>query len=64
MSLIIPYSNPFIDDATVQSILERTSALCPELDDPPKIVRNATGLRPTRIGGPRFENEIRSKDTQ
>ncbi|GAA5801759.1 hypothetical protein HPULCUR_007211 [Helicostylum pulchrum] len=51
--------NPYIDEATVQSILTRTAALCPEIDSSLKIVRHAVGLRPSREGGARFENEIR-----
>ncbi|KAI9274904.1 hypothetical protein EDC94DRAFT_509581 [Helicostylum pulchrum] len=51
--------NPYIDEATVQSILTRTAALCPEIDSSLKIVRHTVGLRPSREGGARFENEIR-----
>ncbi|PHZ10568.1 nucleotide-binding domain-containing protein [Rhizopus microsporus ATCC 52813] len=52
--------NPFSDTDTNQDILERTKRLCPELSTAGdlEIVRYSVGLRPTREGGPRFENEI------
>ncbi|KAI7906871.1 uncharacterized protein BX663DRAFT_494047 [Cokeromyces recurvatus] len=54
--------NPFPDDTVTKSILEKTVNLCPELrtdhHQPLDIVRYAVGLRPTRLGGPRIENEI------
>ncbi|KAG2200068.1 hypothetical protein INT47_007713 [Mucor saturninus] len=55
--------NPYVDDVVAKYIIRRTKSLCPQLDEEPKIVRHAVGLRPSRIGGPRFENEVRrSKD--
>ncbi|KAG0188011.1 hypothetical protein DFQ28_005498 [Apophysomyces sp. BC1034] len=47
------------DEETAKSILRRTQALCPELTShgPLKIVRHAVGLRPSRTGGVRVENE-------
>lgn len=54
-------SNPYADDTIAKYIIRRTKSLCPQLDEEPKIVRHAVGLRPSRIGGPRFENEVRSK---
>lgn len=46
------------------SILERTLKMFPEIDDygrkPVEIVREAAGLRPSRIGGTRIEKELRA----
>ncbi|KAM3581744.1 hypothetical protein VKS41_005905 [Umbelopsis sp. WA50703] len=52
-----------IDQQIADSILERTIRLLPELShgkgiDGLEIVRHNAGLRPTREGGPRVENEI------
>ncbi|KAG2174859.1 hypothetical protein INT43_005921 [Umbelopsis isabellina] len=52
-----------IDQHTADSIIERTLKLLPELShgkgkDGLEIVRHSAGLRPTREGGPRVENEI------
>jgi hypothetical protein len=58
--MLLIFSNPYPDETTIQSIITRTTALCPELL-PLNIVQHAVGLRPTRVGGPRFENETRSK---
>ncbi|KAI8084072.1 uncharacterized protein B0P05DRAFT_578524 [Gilbertella persicaria] len=51
--------NPFVDDQTTEKIIKRTTQLCPKLvaEKPLEIIRCAVGLRPTRINGPRFENE-------
>lgn len=58
-------SNGNIDERTAQGILERTVRLLPELSHGKgvqglDIVRHNVGLRPTREGGPRMENETRS----
>jgi hypothetical protein len=60
---LINYSNPFSDGETNKVIFERTIGLCPQLieNGPLEVVRYAAGLRPTRVGGPRFENEEISK---
>ncbi|GAN09249.1 D-amino-acid oxidase [Mucor ambiguus] len=51
--------NPFPEAKTNKIILEKTFALCPELMDKPlEIVKYNVGLRPSRIGGVRIENEI------
>ncbi|CAO3627037.1 unnamed protein product [Mucor fragilis] len=50
--------NPFPEAQTNKIILEKTFALCPELKDKPlEIVKYNVGLRPSRIGGVRIENE-------
>lgn len=55
-------SNPFPEAQTNKIILEKTFALCPELKDKPlEIVKYNVGLRPSRIGGVRIENETISK---
>lgn len=64
--LIALLSDGAIDQQTADSILERTLKLLPELShgkgkDGLEIVRHSVGLRPTREGGPRVENEISSK---
>ncbi|EIE82123.1 hypothetical protein RO3G_06828 [Rhizopus delemar RA 99-880] len=53
-------SNPFSDEDTNRRILAFTKKLCPELyqNGDPEIVSYNVGLRPTRKGGPRFENDI------
>ncbi|KAG1048753.1 hypothetical protein G6F43_008876 [Rhizopus delemar] len=53
-------SNPFSDEDTNRRILAFTKKLCPELyqNGDPEIVAYNVGLRPTRKGGPRFENDI------
>ncbi|KAF1800359.1 hypothetical protein V8B55DRAFT_1536843 [Mucor lusitanicus] len=51
--------NPFPEAHTNKIILEKTFALCPELKEKPlEIVKYNVGLRPSRIGGVRIENEI------
>jgi hypothetical protein len=60
-------SDGAIDQQIADSILERTIRLLPELShgkgiDGLEIVRHNAGLRPTREGGPRVENEITSKN--
>ncbi|KAK4516638.1 uncharacterized protein ATC70_011614 [Mucor velutinosus] len=51
--------NPFPEPQVNKIILEKTFALCPELKDKPlEIVKYNVGLRPSRIGGVRIENEI------
>ncbi|CAO3688713.1 unnamed protein product [Umbelopsis vinacea] len=57
--------NGNIDERTAQGILERTVRLLPELSHGKgvqglDIVRHNVGLRPTREGGPRMENETRT----
>ncbi|KAL0138449.1 hypothetical protein V8B55DRAFT_1597832 [Mucor lusitanicus] len=50
--------NPFPEAQTNKIILEKTLALCPELKEKPlEIVKYNVGLRPSRIGGVRIENE-------
>ncbi|ORZ03300.1 hypothetical protein BCR43DRAFT_483095 [Syncephalastrum racemosum] len=48
--------NPNPEKAIATRILQRTQALCPEMAGC-EIVRHAVGLRPSRVGGPRIENE-------
>ncbi|RCH79813.1 hypothetical protein CU098_003470 [Rhizopus stolonifer] len=58
-------SNPFPDESSTCDILKLTKELCPELSEKGEleIVSFNVGLRPTRKGGPRFENEmIRAKN--
>ncbi|KAL7320000.1 hypothetical protein PS15m_003072 [Mucor circinelloides] len=51
--------NPFPEAHINKIILEKTIALCPELKDKPlEIVKYNVGLRPSRIGGVRIENEM------
>ncbi|CEP16337.1 hypothetical protein [Parasitella parasitica] len=51
--------NPFPETQTNNTILEKTFALCPELKEQPlEIVKYNVGLRPSRIGGVRIENEM------
>ncbi|CAO3590251.1 unnamed protein product [Absidia cylindrospora] len=53
-------ANPNVDQATIDSILQRATAICPELSNtyqPLTVVRHAVGFRPTRTGGVRIENE-------
>lgn len=55
--------NAFVDEPTVHSILRRTRTLCPEITENReslKIVGHGVGLRPYRVGGPRFENEVKN----
>ncbi|CAO3624450.1 unnamed protein product [Cunninghamella blakesleeana] len=56
--------NPNVEKDTIESILKRTQALCPELSEngPLEIVRHGVGLRPTRVNGVRIENQIYVKD--
>ncbi|KAI8644751.1 hypothetical protein BD408DRAFT_462051 [Parasitella parasitica] len=55
--------NPFPEAQASKTILEKTLALCPELKDQPlDIVKYNVGLRPSRIGGVRIENELLSKN--
>ncbi|KAI8972098.1 FAD dependent oxidoreductase [Pilobolus umbonatus] len=50
--------NPFPNDKENQFILEQAKILYPELKkEPIQIIQSSVGLRPTRSGGPRFENE-------
>ncbi|KAI8344050.1 hypothetical protein BC941DRAFT_407623 [Chlamydoabsidia padenii] len=52
--------NSDVDQATIDTILDQTKNLCPELstdDHPLVILRHAVGFRPTRKGGVRIENE-------
>ncbi|KAJ2955166.1 hypothetical protein NQZ79_g8795 [Umbelopsis isabellina] len=56
-------SDGAIDQQTADSILERNLRVLPELShgkgkDGLEIVRHSVGLRPTREGGPRVENEF------
>lgn len=47
----------------IHSILRRTRTLLPELNEKEErleIIGYGVGLRPSRVGGPRFENEIKS----
>ena len=62
----IPYiSNPNVEKATIESILERAQKLYPKLtkygSEPIKVIGNGVGLRPSRVDGPRIESETYSK---
>ncbi|KAI9300428.1 hypothetical protein BJ944DRAFT_273065 [Cunninghamella echinulata] len=51
--------NPKVDKDIAESILKRTQEICPELfnNGPLTILRHSVGLRPTRVGGVRIENQ-------
>ncbi|KAI9321234.1 hypothetical protein BX666DRAFT_2017321 [Dichotomocladium elegans] len=55
--------NPNPEEETIRSIWERTRSICSTLRSiaQPEIVRSGVGLRPSRIDGPRIENEYFSK---
>lgn len=60
------YSDPESNFDTARAIMERTYKYFPELThgkgiEALDIVRQNVGLRPTREGGPRVENEFSSK---
>lgn len=61
------FSDPNIDEKTSKDILARAVECCPDLSllhkgvDDLKIVGNVVGIRPTRQGGPRVQNEYFSK---
>lgn len=52
------------DEATAKDIYRRVKALAPHITkelEPLEIVRHSVGLRPTRVEGPRIENQVYSK---
>lgn len=59
------YSTYQVSDKTVIDILRRAIKCCPRLGvkglDGLHILENIVGLRPTRKGGPRIQNEFHSK---
>lgn len=57
------YRNPHVDEATAQSIVEKTLILCPELGNKKDldIIGHCVGLRPSRTDGPRLDHQVESK---
>jgi hypothetical protein len=63
--LLFEHSNPNVDEAMAEKIIEHAISRYPDLVDPKTgkldIIRHAVGMRTTRVGGVRIEAEKRGK---